>query len=92
MNGGTSASTPLWAGLVARLSEKLGRRVGWLNETIYHPDLQAAFQSVRTGDNKVVDTEAAFFTAHEGWNACCGLGVPTGNSLLACLQKSGERQ
>jgi kumamolisin len=88
VTGGTSASTPLWAGLMARLSEKLGCRVGWLNDFIYRPDFSRAFRPVTIGNNKLVDTGAAYFETREGWDGCCGLGVPNGEILLECLQKA----
>ena len=85
--GGTSAATPLWAGLIARLSERLGVRVPWLNELVYHPDAQAAFRPVTRGNNQIVPTNGiAFFAAAPGWNACCGLGVPDGERLATELE------
>src|SRR5262249_12126574 len=33
--GGTSAAAPMWAALVARLNQCLGRRLGLLNPTLY---------------------------------------------------------
>ena len=33
--GGTSAVAPLWAGLIARLNQSLGKPVGFLNPTLY---------------------------------------------------------
>ncbi len=89
--GGTSASTPLWAGLIACVKESLGRAPGWLNHVIYDPELAAGFVPVTRGDNRIGDTDAAYFEAREGWNACCGLGVPRGQALAACLAaKYGE--
>ena len=36
--GGTSAVAPLWAGLIARLNQALGKPVGFLNPTLYGLD------------------------------------------------------
>jgi kumamolisin len=33
--GGTSAVSPLWAGLIARINQRLGKRVGYLNPSLY---------------------------------------------------------
>lgn len=85
-SGGTSAATPMWAGLVARLSEALGQRVGWLNEFIYLPSFGVAFRDIVSGDNKIVDNGSAYFEGAPQWEACCGLGVPDGTALLHCLQ------
>ena len=87
VNGGTSATTPLIAGLLVLLTENLGRRFGSLNELVYRAELQPALTAVVVGDNKVVDTAAAYFKAHDGWNGCCGVGVPDGEKLLKCLRQ-----
>ncbi len=88
--GGTSASTPLWAGLIACLGESLGRRAGWLNHLIYGPGFEDAFVSIEEGDNRIGDTDAAWFEANAGWNGCCGLGAPDGLALLECLENASK--
>ena len=40
--GGTSAVAPLWAGLIARINQKLGGRVGFINPQIYALPYRAA--------------------------------------------------
>jgi kumamolisin len=47
--GGTSAVAPLWAGLIARLNEKLGRPVGYLNPRLYLEISKEAFAISRSG-------------------------------------------
>jgi len=84
--GGTSAATPMWAALIACLSESLGQRVGWLNEFIYTPDFASAFRDIVSGNNKIVETTAAWFDAEANWEGCCGLGLPDGMALLQALQ------
>lgn len=86
ISGGTSAATPLWAGLIACLSEKLGQRVPWLNELVYQPDFASAFRDIVSGDNRIGTTAAAYFVAGQDWEACCGLGVPDGEALYNCLK------
>ncbi len=50
--GGTSAVAPLWAGLVARMNQRLGRPVGFLNPLLYGAAArQGAFRDIRGGDN-----------------------------------------
>jgi kumamolisin len=81
--GGTSAVAPLWAGLVALLNQKLGRRVGFLNSLLYaHPE---CLVPVTVGNNQVGPHHVGY-VAGPGWNACAGLGRPDGAKILAMLQ------
>jgi kumamolisin len=77
--GGTSAVAPLIAGLAARASQHLGRRLGWLNPVLYQIASKAGvFRPVTSGNNGA-------YHAGPGWNACAGLGVPDGAKLLDAL-------
>ena len=77
--GGTSAVSPLWAGLVARFNQRLERPVGWLNPLLYGPVAGAgAFRDITTGNNGA-------YAAAPGWDACTGWGSPVGSRLLAAL-------
>lgn len=82
--GGTSAVAPLWAGLVARLNQALGRRLGCLPPRLYPLRGTRAFRSVTRGDN-------GGYRAGPGWNACTGLGTPRGGALLAALESPRRR-
>ena len=73
---GTSLSSPLWAGLVARINQALGKPVGFLQPTLY--EMPAAFNDVSTGNNGA-------YSAAPGWDACTGLGSPKGTALLSAL-------
>jgi kumamolisin len=81
--GGTSAVAPLWAGLVALLNQKLGKRAGFMNPFLYANG--AAFRDILTGSN---DTTGRYggYKARRGWDACTGLGSPNGAALLSRLQ------
>jgi len=98
--GGTSASTPLWAGLIARVNQARGKRLGF-----FHPYLYAqyragpgenAFGKITSGNNKcpvVIGTNAQtttppWYYARRRWNACTGLGSPKGNDLLSVLMNA----
>jgi kumamolisin len=90
---GTSIAAPLWASLLACVSEKLGRKVGWINERLYQltPDQRAqAFYDVTQGANtmKDVSTDATsdHFKAGAGWDPCTGFGSPNGVELLKLLR------
>jgi kumamolisin len=79
--GGTSAVSPLWAALVARLNQKLGRPVGWLNPLLYGPVVgSGAFHDITSGNNGA-------YSAKAGWDACTGWGSPDGAKLLAALSR-----
>jgi subtilase family serine protease len=67
--GGTSAVAPLWAGLIARINNKLGRPVGFVNPALYaNPSV---FHDIISGNNGA-------YSARPGWDACTGLGSPNG--------------
>ncbi|MCU1475649.1 MAG: peptidase [Subtercola sp.] len=79
--GGTSAVAPLWAALVARLVQSLGSPLGLLQPKLYA--LSSGLRDVTVGDN-------GSFDAGPGWDACTGLGVPSGTALLAALEGEGR--
>ena len=86
---GTSISAPLWAALLACISEALGRKVGWINDKLYAftPAQRAkAFHDVRTGTNAMPAEIMDDFQATEGWDPCTGLGSPNGRELLSLLR------
>ena len=83
--GGTSAVAPLWAALVCRLAQALGRPLGLLQPALYaaaQPGSTApGFRDITTGNN-------GHYQAAPGWDPCTGLGVPNGTALLAALQQT----
>jgi kumamolisin len=80
--GGTSAVAPLWAALVCRLSQSLGRPLGLLQPALYaaaeHPVGTPPLHDITSGDNGA-------YRAGPGWDACTGLGTPNGTALVAAL-------
>jgi kumamolisin len=78
--GGTSAVAPLWAGLIARLNQGLGTRVGYLNPLLYEAVEPAAFNDVSRGGN------GAYRARRSSWDACTGHGSPKGSALLDALR------
>jgi kumamolisin len=88
--GGTSAAAPLWAALVARLNQALGRRIGYLTPLLYSKKAQAfgALRGITKGFNGATPAQA--YQARPGWNACTGLGSPRGARLLAWLRTLAE--
>lgn len=81
---GTSAAAPMWAGLLIRINEALGTRVGFLN-----PHLYALVNQGEPVVRRITQGGNGAYFASEGavWNACTGLGSPDGAALLAGLQK-----
>lgn len=77
--GGTSAVAPLWAGLIARLNQKLGHPVGFLNPLLYGSLAGRGVTRDVTGGNN------GAYSARPGWDACTGWGSPDGARLLQAL-------
>ena len=100
VGGGTSASAPLWAGLIALINQGLNEKaveleiagpiqLGFVNKLFYRADIASAFRSITRGCNRMPDygSSAAAFEAREGGDACTGLGVPDGTKLLEVLSR-----
>ena len=77
--GGTSAVAPLWAGLIALLNQKVGKRLGFVNPTLYAADQSDGFRDITVGNNGA-------YPARPGWDAATGWGSPVGTKLLKLLQ------
>ena len=82
--GGTSASTPLWASLIARLNQGLKTRCGFLNPILYGKCSSGVLRDITTGNNGA-------YSAQPGWDACTGLGTPNGNQILHALSGSAAQ-
>lgn len=86
IGNGTSASTPLWAGLIAVLNAALGTRLGFINPTLYalgetvFRDIDPPPGPLNNGNGGVPG-----YPARPGWDACTGWGSPRGTRLLAAL-------
>lgn len=79
--GGTSAVAPLWAGLLARINQLVGKPAGYLNPILYSAKVATTFHDITSGDNNG-------YSAGAGWDPCTGLGTPDGTRLLAALKSS----
>jgi subtilase family serine protease len=84
--GGTSAAAPAWAGVIARLVQQEGRRVGFINARLYelgHAQQHggaAVFHDVVTGNNKV--GMARGYPAGPGYDFATGWGSIDAAALL----------
>jgi kumamolisin len=77
---GTSAATPLWAALILLAVAARGQRIGLIQPVLYaNPDL---FRPIATGNNRV---DGVGYASGPGWNACCGLGAPLADRIIARL-------
>jgi kumamolisin len=89
--GGTSAVAPLWAGLIARMNQRLvckgSKPVGFLNPFIYGSSIINAgvFRDIVSGTNDITGTLNGIYSAGPGWDAASGLGAPDGAKLLQAL-------
>lgn len=88
--GGTSASTPLWAALIARLNASLGTPVGYLSPLLYQAGADgkalgsSVCRDITSGNNSTASIGG--YDAGQGYDAVTGWGVPIGASLLNGLK------
>jgi kumamolisin len=83
--GGTSAVAPLWAGLLARINQKLGTPVGYFNPLLYSKlGKSNGFHDIVKGNNDTTG-HVGGYSAGKGWDACTGWGSPDGANLLQAL-------
>lgn len=87
--GGTSASAPQWAGLVAIADQINGGGLGLINPALYaigaNPSRYAHdFYDVTTGNNQA-DPDVPGYPATTGWDPVTGLGTPDAANLLPDL-------
>ena len=86
--GGTSAATPVWAALIARLAAEFGRPLGWLTPALYQLADSGGFRDIREGHNDMDPRtgKTVHYRAGPGWDPCTGLGAPDGIALLEALR------
>jgi kumamolisin len=86
---GTSASAPLWAGLIAVINAALGVNLGFVNPALYAVGSKGKGFNDITGaagpaDNGIRGVPG--YPARVGWDACTGWGSPKGMELLNALK------
>jgi kumamolisin len=83
--GGTSAVSPLWAALVARINQLLGTPVGYFNPLLYSKlGTSGALNDIVKGNNDTTG-KLGGYNAGPGWDAASGWGSPKGAALLSGL-------
>lgn len=83
--GGTSAAAPVWAALIARINEKLTYPVGYVNQLLYTESVAKQFRQIKSGDNSIDGKKVPFYKSKSGWNACTGLGTPSGEAIANAI-------
>jgi kumamolisin len=85
--GGTSASAPLWAALIARINSALGAKAGNFNALLYSKyGPEGVLRDITLGNNDTDGLLKGQFAAGKGWDACTGWGVPNGVALLKAMK------
>jgi subtilase family serine protease len=90
-HGGTSASAPIWAALIALADQYAGRHLGFINPAIYQiarsPRYHQAFHDITTGNNTVQfpPTTITGYRAGPGWDPVTGWGSPNAQVLVPLL-------
>lgn len=88
-NGGTSASAPLWAALIARINAGLpsAKQQRFLTPLLYQHGSsgklvgQAGFRDITSGQNASRPQPGTGYAAGPGFDAVSGWGVPNGTAL-----------
>lgn len=88
--GGTSASSPSFAGLVTLLNKvciaQSGKTLGFANPLFYqNPQI---FRDVTLGTNAIGDNADAGWAAIKGWDAATGLGTPDFPKMVDAVKKA----
>jgi subtilase family serine protease len=92
-SGGTSASAPLWAGLIALADQYAGRHLGFVNPAIYRIGRSAlyrkAFHDITTGSNTATFPHQTIkgYRAAPGWDPVTGWGSPRAQVLVPLLAR-----
>lgn len=92
-NGGTSASTPLWAALLARINASLvpAKQQRFLTPLLYQngtngqPRGKTGCVDITIGQNASHPDPGVGYQAQAGFDAVSGWGAPNGTALLAVL-------
>jgi subtilase family serine protease len=91
LGGGTSASAPLWASIIAIGDEMAGHPLGFINPTLYRLATTSKytqdFHDITVGNNSVADNglNVQGYSATTGWDPITGLGSPDAEKLLPDL-------
>ena len=91
LGGGTSASAPLWAAIMAIANQIAGHSLGFINTGLYKLASSSTysqdFHDITQGNNSanVNGTLVPGYSAGPGWDPITGLGTPNAEKLLPDL-------
>jgi len=97
-HGGTSASAPIWAGIIALADQYAKRHLGFVNPAIYRiarsSRYHQAFHDVTAGHSSTAEFPhgtIAGYRAGQGWDPVTGLGSPNAKVLVPALASYARR-
>jgi subtilase family serine protease len=94
---GTSASAPLWAGIIALADQEAGRPLGFVNPALYRIGRSRAypnaFHDVRSGNNtaRYANRTITGYQAAPGWDPVTGWGTPNAQALVPLLAQKTQQ-
>ena len=93
-SGGTSASAPIWAALIALADQYAHRHLGFINPAIYQiarsSQYHQAFHDVTAGNSNTAEfppTTITGYRAGPGWDPVTGWGSPDAQVLVPLLAR-----
>jgi subtilase family serine protease len=93
-HAGTSASAPLWAGIIALADQYAHRHLGFVNPAIYQiartSQYHQAFHDVTAGNSNTAEfppTTITGYRAAPGWDPVTGWGSPDAEVLVPLLAR-----
>jgi subtilase family serine protease len=98
VHGGTSASAPIWAGIIALADQYAGRHLGFVNPAVYQiarsSHYHQAFHDITTGPANTAKFPHGTITGYQagpGWDPVTGWGSPNAEALVPLLAMFGSR-
>ena len=92
MIGGTSASAPFWAALIAIGNQMAGRPLGFIYPALYKigtsEKAKTDFRDITSGNNSWAGVPG--YNAAPGWDPVTGFGSPIADNLLPDLIAAGS--
>jgi subtilase family serine protease len=97
-HGGTSASAPIWAGIIALADQYARRHLGFVNPAIYQIArsfaYHQAFHDITAGNSNTAEfppTTITGYRAGPGWDPVTGWGSPDAEVLVPLLARYASR-
>ena len=86
---GTSAASPMFAGVVAITDQYAGKDLGLINDDLYalanSPAAATSLFDVTRGDNVQAGSGVPGYSATPGWDAVTGIGTPNAAAFVPAL-------